>query len=149
MAKHRPLTTDTPWFRLDVTAADWKKEDPVLLARLLEQLFVIRRFEEKILDLFKRGLVHGPAHSSIGQEGGAIGAMSVLTAGDKINATHRAHHQFLAKFLNYATPDGYDPRQDSFPNHNAGDGLPLDGGDHGTRAGILPRPRRLDAHAPR
>ena len=117
MAKHRPLTTDTPWFRLDVTAADWKKEDPVLLARLLEQLFVIRRFEEKILDLFKRGLVHGPAHSSIGQEGGAIGAMSVLTAGDKINATHRAHHQFLAKFLNYATPDGYDPRQDSFPNH--------------------------------
>ncbi|MGD9538075.1 MAG: thiamine pyrophosphate-dependent enzyme [Alphaproteobacteria bacterium] len=103
---------DTPWYRIEATEADWKAEDPVALSRMLEDLLVIRRFEERILDLFKAGCVHGPAHSSIGQEGGAVGAMSVLTSADKINATHRAHHQFLAKFLNHVAPEGRDPRRD-------------------------------------
>jgi len=112
----KPLTTGTPWFRLEVTDEDWRAEDPVEMARLLEQLFVIRRFEERILELFKAGCVHGPAHASIGQEGGAVGVMSMLGSGDKINATHRAHHQFLAKFLNYTAPQGYDPRSADWPD---------------------------------
>ncbi len=111
-----PLTTGVPWFRLNATDEDWAAEDPVTLARLLEQLLVIRRFEERILELFKAGCVHGPAHASIGQEGGAVAAMSVLGSADKINATHRAHHQFLAKFLNHATPEGYDPRAADWPD---------------------------------
>ncbi|TPG59865.1 MFS transporter [Roseomonas nepalensis] len=78
----------------------------------MEQLLVIRRFEEAILDLHGKGLVHGPAHASIGQEAGAVGAMSVLSSADKINGTHRAHHQILAKLLNHATPPGHDPRHD-------------------------------------
>ncbi|OHV70265.1 hypothetical protein LCM4577_06960 [Mesorhizobium sp. LCM 4577] len=53
---------------------------------------LIRRFEEKILDLEKAGLIHGPAHSSIGQEAAAVGAVSMLRANDQINGTHRAHH---------------------------------------------------------
>lgn len=110
-----PLTSETPWHRLAASEADWKDEDPLVLARLLEQLLLIRRFEERILDLFKAGCVHGPAHASIGQEGGAVAAMSTLAAADKINATHRAHHQFLAKFLNHATPAGYDPRSSGWP----------------------------------
>ena len=93
------LKTDTPWFRLKASESDWKNEDPIILAQILEQLLVIRKFEEKILDLFKAGCVHGPAHASIGQEGGAIAAISSLSPGDKINGTHRAHHQFLSKFL--------------------------------------------------
>jgi 2-oxoisovalerate dehydrogenase E1 component len=79
---------------------------------MLQNLLIIRQFEERILDLFKAGCVHGPAHASIGQEGGAVGAMSVLTSADKINATHRAHHQFLAKFLNHVMPEKHDPRRD-------------------------------------
>jgi 2-oxoisovalerate dehydrogenase E1 component len=110
MARLAKLTTDTPWVRLTVTEADWKAEDPAVLSRMLEQILVIRRFEEKILELKGEDLVHGPAHASIGQEGGAVGAMSVLTAKDKINGTHRMHHQFLAKVLGYATPEDYDPR---------------------------------------
>ena len=109
------LTSATPWHRLAADEADWQAEDPRVLACLLEQLFVIRRFEERILELFKAGCVHGPAHASIGQEGGAVGAMSTLGAADKINATHRAHHQFLAKFLNHAVPAGYDPRTSGWP----------------------------------
>ena len=109
------LTSETPWHRLSADDTDWRDEDPQVLAYLLEQLLLIRRFEERILDLFKAGCVHGPAHASIGQEGGAVGAMSTLTDADKINATHRAHHQFLAKFLNHAAPSDYDPREDEWP----------------------------------
>ena len=115
MPKLVPFKSETQWSRLDLTAADWKKEDADTMARLLEQLLVIRRFEEKILELKAEDMVHGPAHASIGQEGGAVGAMSVLGSGDKINGTHRMHHQFLAKVLNHATTAGYDPRKDDFP----------------------------------
>jgi 2-oxoisovalerate dehydrogenase E1 component len=114
MSSFKSIKTETPWRRLEVTAADWKREDPVVLRRMMEHLFVVRRFEEKILEFHAAGLVHGPAHSSIGQDGGAVGAMSVLSSSDKINGTHRAHHQFLAKFLNHTSPDGYDPAEHDF-----------------------------------
>ncbi|MFC0385668.1 alpha-ketoacid dehydrogenase subunit alpha/beta [Muricoccus vinaceus] len=110
--KRSPLRTETDWFRLEAEEADWAAESPADLARWTEQLLLIRRFEEAILDLHGQGLIHGPAHASIGQEAGAVGAMSVLGSGDKINGTHRAHHQILAKLLNHATPEGYDPRRD-------------------------------------
>ncbi len=116
MPKLAPLKTNTPWFRVEATEADWKKEDPVVLARLLEQLLLVRKFEERILELFKAGCVHGPAHSSIGQEAGAIAAVSMLGSDDKINATHRAHHQFLSRFLFHEMPEGYDPRGADFPD---------------------------------
>ena len=115
MPTMEPLISETPWHRLVADEDDWRSEDPQVLAYLLEQLLLIRRFEERILELFKAGCVHGPAHASIGQEGGAVGAMSTLTDVDKINATHRAHHQFLAKFLNHAAPSDYDPREDDWP----------------------------------
>ncbi|HWX47290.1 MAG TPA: thiamine pyrophosphate-dependent enzyme [Roseomonas sp.] len=114
-----PISTETPWFRLESDESDWAAENPADLARWMEQLLLIRRFEEKILDLHGQGLIHGPAHASIGQEAGAVGAMSVLGTQDKINGTHRAHHQILAKLLNSALPEGYDPRQDA-PLEEAG-----------------------------
>lgn len=111
--KRAPLSTATPWFRLEVEDSDWAAEDPAALARWMEQLLQVRRFEEKILELHGQGLIHGPAHASIGQEAGAVGAMSVLGTGDKINGTHRAHHQILAKLLNSTLPESYDPRRDA------------------------------------
>jgi 2-oxoisovalerate dehydrogenase E1 component len=111
MAKLEAFKHETVWARFTVDDADWRAEDPVVLARMLEQLQLIRHFEERVLELKVDQLVHGPAHASIGQEGGAVGAMSVLGAGDKINGTHRMHHQFLAKLLGYATPRDYDPRR--------------------------------------
>jgi 2-oxoisovalerate dehydrogenase E1 component len=111
MPELKPFTSETIWARFEPTDADWDSDDPIVLARMLEQLQIIRIFEEKVLELKGEQLLHGPAHSSIGQEGGAVGCMSVLVADDKINGTHRMHHQFLAKVLNWATPSGYDPRQ--------------------------------------
>ncbi len=64
---------------------------------MLAQLHLIRAFEETVLELAGEGLVHGPAHSSIGQEGGAVGSIAALRASDPVNGSHRGHHQFLAK----------------------------------------------------
>jgi 2-oxoisovalerate dehydrogenase E1 component len=72
------------------------------------QLVLIRAFEEYVLSLAAGGLVHGPAHSSIGQEGGAVGSVLALTGEDKVNGSHRGHHQFLAKALAYVAPKGFD-----------------------------------------
>ncbi|MDP3967069.1 MAG: thiamine pyrophosphate-dependent enzyme, partial [Nocardioides sp.] len=53
--------------------------------------------------------IHGPAHSSIGQEGGAVGSVLALTSDDAVNGSHRGHHQFLAKALHHVEPKGLDP----------------------------------------
>ncbi|MHB1213288.1 MAG: alpha-ketoacid dehydrogenase subunit alpha/beta, partial [Candidatus Nanopelagicales bacterium] len=70
----------------------------------------IRTFEEFVLQLAAEGLIHGPAHSSIGQEGGAVGSALPLTSQDTVNGSHRGHHQFLAKVLGHLAPAGLDPR---------------------------------------
>ena len=100
-----PLSPQAPWVEIKTTPEDWKKADPQLLGSMLTQLHVIRAFEEKVLELAGEGLVHGPAHSSIGQEGGAVGSIIGLRAGDQVNGSHRGHHQFLAKALSYLSPD--------------------------------------------
>ena len=112
--KTETLTPQVPWLRAVDTDADWQAVPPAELRRMLEQILLIRRFEENLLALGTEGLLHGPAHSSIGQEGAAVGCMAVLGTGDKINGTHRMHHQFLAKALNFATPAGYDPASHDF-----------------------------------
>jgi 2-oxoisovalerate dehydrogenase E1 component len=115
MARTERIATEQPWIRLGVDDADWRAEDAGALARMLEQILIIRRFEEKVLELHGAGLIHGPAHASIGQEAGAVGAMIELATTDTINGTHRAHHQILAKLLNTVLPAGYDPRRDALP----------------------------------
>ncbi|MBY0431237.1 MAG: MFS transporter, partial [Rhodospirillales bacterium] len=110
MTTERTLKPAAPWRELRTTKADWDQADPVLLGTMLTSLHLIRAFEEKVLDLAGQGLVHGPAHSSIGQEGGAVGSVLPLRAGDQINGSHRGHHQFLAKALHYVMPQGLDPR---------------------------------------
>ena len=99
------------WNELSTTAADWKAADPGLLAAMLGQLHLIRAFEETVLELAGEGLVHGPAHSSIGQEGGAVGSIVSLRSTDAVNGSHRGHHQFLAKALTHVTKGAGDLRQ--------------------------------------
>ncbi len=102
------LEPGSPWVELSTTPKDWKAADPKLLANMLAQMHLIRAFEEAVLELAGEGLVHGPAHSSIGQEGAAVGSGITLRATDAVNGTHRGHHQFLAKALGYLTPEGFD-----------------------------------------
>jgi 2-oxoisovalerate dehydrogenase E1 component len=95
------LKSQASWRSIAATSEDWKSLDSNLLSNMLVQLEWIRAFEEMVLELAREGLVHGPAHSSIGQEGGAVGSVLALKSGDKINGSHRGHHQFLAKALQH------------------------------------------------
>ena len=106
MVSKSELKPSAPWYRLDVDQSDWAAVPADRLIRLYSQMKLIRRFEEKILDLEKAGLVHGPAHASIGQEAAAVGSVDRLRPHDQINGTHRAHHQVLTKLVNAQTrPD--------------------------------------------
>ena len=111
MPRVKRVAPGAEWNELSTTAADWKAADPGLLAAMLGQLHIVRAFEESVLDLAGAGLVHGPAHSSIGQEGGAVGSIVGLRSTDAVNGSHRGHHQFLAKALTHVTKGALDLRQ--------------------------------------
>jgi 2-oxoisovalerate dehydrogenase E1 component len=104
MPSHENLAAAPPWVALTTSATDWDAADPDLLLRMLGQAQWIRAFEEYVLDLAGQGLIHGPAHSSIGQEGGAVGSILPLRGDDFVNGSHRGHHQFLAKAFGHVMP---------------------------------------------
>lgn len=68
-----------------------------------ERLVLIRRFEERLSDLFAEGKVPGTAHFCLGQEATAVGAVAALEPLDLVTSNHRGHGHFLAK--------GADPRK--------------------------------------
>ena len=63
---------------------------------LYRRMLVIRRTEEKLLQLHSQGLLSGTTHTSIGQESIAVGLLGRLAPGDAIFSTHRCHGHFLA-----------------------------------------------------
>src|SRR5215217_1497190 len=109
MPQRNHLDPAVEWVEFSATDADWDAAEPHLLTSMLSQLVLIRTFEEFVLELAGEGLIHGPAHSSIGQEGGAVGSVIGLTSQDTVNGSHRGHHQFLAKVLSHVHPEGIDP----------------------------------------
>jgi 2-oxoisovalerate dehydrogenase E1 component len=111
MPTHQRLDPTVEWSELVATEADWDAAEPTLLTAMLSQLLIVRAFEEYVLELAGEGLINGPAHSSIGQEGGAVGSVIGLTSRDTVNGSHRGHHQFLAKVLGHLHPEGIDPSQ--------------------------------------
>lgn len=77
--------------------------DPGLAKRLLTDMMLIRRFEEKAAEAYALGKIGGFLHLSIGEEGVAVGAISVLRPDDYAISTYREHGHCLAK--------GSDPRR--------------------------------------
>jgi 2-oxoisovalerate dehydrogenase E1 component len=69
-----PISRETPMWSLEFDHKDWQTLDKSPIIKMHFLLLTARRFEETISDLDRRGLVHDPAHSSIGQEGGAAAA---------------------------------------------------------------------------
>src|SRR3712207_6526210 len=108
MPEHHRLRPDAPRVEVVASDEDWDAADPDLLRSMYAQLVWIRVFEEYVLELAAAGLIHGPAHSSIGQEAGAVGSVLTLTSEDSVNGSHRGHHQFLAKALHHVAPKGLD-----------------------------------------
>jgi acetoin:2,6-dichlorophenolindophenol oxidoreductase subunit alpha len=65
--------------------------------RLYAQMVLIRRFEERVLELFAAGELFGTTHCYIGQEANAVGIVNHLEKRDIIFSSHRCHGHFLAR----------------------------------------------------
>ncbi len=65
--------------------------------RFLEQMLVIRKFEQQVEERYLGGEIPGFVHVAIGQEAVAVGACAALAPGDVITSTHRSHAHALAK----------------------------------------------------
>ena len=64
---------------------------------LYEKMYLIRKFEELLLEFFSKGELFGTTHTYIGQEAIAVSVMSNLNASDIVFSNHRCHGHFLAK----------------------------------------------------
>lgn len=86
--------------RTPVYAVDEGRNDPGLstaeLTSALEEMVLIRRFEEKAGQLYGMGLIGGFCHLYIGQEAVVVGVQKVLKQGDKIITSYRDHGHMLA-----------------------------------------------------
>ncbi len=70
---------------------------PAELERLYADMVRIRRFEERVVELFQAGLVKGTAHSYAGEEAIAVGACAHLRQDDYVASYHRGHGHCIAK----------------------------------------------------
>ena len=73
-----------------------------LLARahahaLLEQMLLVRRFEDKAAECYMAGSIRGFLHLSIGQEAVAVGCMQAVDPEDRIVAAYREHAHALVR----------------------------------------------------
>jgi pyruvate dehydrogenase E1 component alpha subunit len=85
------------------TAAAPSRLDAELARRLLTQMALIRRFEEKAAEMYALGKIGGFLHLYIGQEAVAVGATSMVRVDDFAVSSYREHGHCLAK--------GSDPRK--------------------------------------
>jgi len=67
------------------------------LLKMYQGMLKIRFFENKITDLYSRGLMPGLAHLYIGEEAIAVGVCANLTEHDFAVSTHRGHGHLIAQ----------------------------------------------------
>lgn len=66
-------------------------------AELYAQMVRIRRFEEAIADLWRRGLVSGEMHSGVGEEAVVAGVLAHVREGDALALDHRSTPPLVAR----------------------------------------------------
>jgi TPP-dependent pyruvate/acetoin dehydrogenase alpha subunit len=68
-----------------------------LVNRLYTQMYLIRRLEEALLDMYSQGKLAGTVHTCIGQEANSAGVVAHLERErDVIVSNHRCHGHYLA-----------------------------------------------------
>ena len=80
-------------------AAQAAGADVATLEELLLQMWRIRAFETRAMQLFEEKLIRGSVHPYIGMEAVAVGACAALGPQDYITSTHRGHGHCIAKGL--------------------------------------------------
>lgn len=63
---------------------------------LFRQALLIRRVEEKIIDVYPSDNIQSPVHLSIGQEAVSVGLCAALDPGDMIYGSYRGHALYIA-----------------------------------------------------
>ena len=64
---------------------------------LLSRMLLIRRFEERCVELYSAGTIRGFVHLYIGEEAVAVGVTSALSPDDAVVSTYREHGHALAR----------------------------------------------------
>ena len=64
---------------------------------LYERMLLVRRFEERCVELYSAGRIRGFLHLYIGEEAVAVGVLDHLRDDDAVVATYRDHGQALAR----------------------------------------------------
>lgn len=113
--KRQELPVDLVWQKWASSDTDVKKLGKKTARRILFDIFLINTFENEVLRLKQNNCVWGPVHTSVGQEAVAAAPIAALRKEDKVTGSHRAHHQFLSKGLQYALDPGWDPVSRAFP----------------------------------
>ena len=67
------------------------------ILKIYQDMLKIRYFENKIADLYSKGLMPGLAHLYIGEEAIAVGVCANLTKRDFAISTHRGHGHLIAQ----------------------------------------------------
>src|SRR6266571_5103406 len=79
------------------TVAPSARLDSEVAKRLLTQMQLIRRFEEKAAEMYAMGKIGGFLHLYIGQEAVAVGATAACRPDDYAVSSYREHGHCLAK----------------------------------------------------
>ena len=64
---------------------------------IYEKMYLIRKFETRLLELFSQGKLFGTTHTYVGQEAIAVSLISHLQSTDIVFSNHRCHGHYLAK----------------------------------------------------
>lgn len=70
--------------------------DKIAEERIIQKAILIRKTEEKLLELFSKGELYGTVHTCIGQEFSGIIISEFLQQGDTVFSNHRCHGHFLS-----------------------------------------------------
>src|SRR5216117_4393803 len=85
---------------MTATARSTKDTAPAqaeLHLKMLRQMLLIRRFEEKAAEAYALGKIGGFCHLYIGQEAAGVGALAALREDDYVICSYREHGQALIK----------------------------------------------------
>jgi 2-oxoisovalerate dehydrogenase E1 component len=73
------------------------QEIPSELLHLIKQAVLIRKTEEKLLELFSLGKLNGTVHTCVGQELSAVAVLNNLLQDDFVVSNHRGHGHYIAR----------------------------------------------------
>lgn len=101
------------------------------LLDLYRTMLRIRRFEERVKELFMEARLYGSVHLYIGEEAVATGACAALQPSDVISSTHRGHGHCIAKGLEFGPMMAELMGKATGYNHGKGGSMHIASLDHG------------------